>query len=89
MAAAQTKDQKEKIRRTIRIERTPVGAGFRFAWNGGGEVPDRLKGDFTSEKIAKEHFTAWNAEQDEPVELSTIHNPEPSPKAARREIQPI
>lgn len=48
--------------RSLRIERDEVhGVLFHIAWNGGGEVPDELKGHYTTPATAQAAIDVWLA----------------------------
>lgn len=55
----------------LRIEAVPNSTLVRIAYEGGGEVPDGLKGHFTTETIARQFIAAWQAANPErEVELA-------------------
>lgn len=47
--------------KALRIESVPASTLVRIAWTGGGEVPDELKGSYTSRTNAKLAIAAWQA----------------------------
>lgn len=57
--------------KSLRIEPVPASTLVRIAWTGGGEVPDELKGAYTSRTHADLAIKAWqaaNPERDVQVE---------------------
>jgi hypothetical protein len=38
---------------------TPVGASYKFKWEGGGEVANEISGLYTSCKAARDAVVAW------------------------------
>lgn len=56
--------------KTLRIEPVPNSTMVRFAWNGGGELPEALSGSYTNRKVAEQAMREWLATQkDREVEL--------------------
>lgn len=47
--------------KTFRIEPVPASGLVRIAYEGGGEVPDELKGGWTTAANAKMAIAAWQA----------------------------
>lgn len=62
-------------KRTIRIEPAPGTACVQFAWNGGGELPDALKGMYTSPAAAKRALTDYNARAKDALVLAEKGTP--------------
>lgn len=62
-------------KRTLRIEPVPATALVRVAWNGGGEVPDSLKGYYTSVKDAQRAIDIWATNQSRPEVLVIPKDP--------------
>jgi len=70
--------------KTFRIEPVPNSALVRIAFEGGGEVPDELKGAFTTPKIAQDAIRIWQlANPDrtqEPARVVAREDEKPRPK---------
>lgn len=49
--------------RSLRIERVPATTLVCIKWNGGGEVPALLSGNYTSHAAAKQAIVSWQATQ--------------------------
>lgn len=46
-------------KRSLRIEKVPATTMVCIKWNGGGEVPDQLKGSYTSVALARQAINVW------------------------------
>lgn len=57
--------------RSLRIEKVPATTLVRIAWNGGGEVPDELKGHYTSPLAAKQAIAVWTSKAEREVEIDS------------------
>lgn len=74
----------KKEKKTLRLEAVPQSALCRFAWNGGGELPEALSGHYTSPASAYQALTTFNAQSKEPVQLEDRAGPQAkTPKGAR------
>lgn len=66
------------------IEQVPQSTLCRIRWEGGGEVPAKLSGEFTNPVVAKQFIDAWLAENpDRDVEVKNAPSAErlvPKPK---------
>lgn len=80
-------------RRALIIEPIPQSANLRIVWDGGGQVPNALSGQYTTHAAAKQAIIIWLAEQpDREVEILTPEEAEEQPilpRRAARKIQPI
>lgn len=67
--------------RSLRIERDEIhGVLLKVAWNGGGEVPDELKGHYTTPAAAQAAIEVWLAKNPE-REVKVEEKPLPPEKA--------
>lgn len=55
--------------RNFRIEPVPSSSLVRIVWEGGGEMPAKLSGGYTTPAKAKEAIAAWTDEQGREVEV--------------------
>jgi hypothetical protein len=62
-------------KRTLRIEPVPATALVRVAWNGGGELPQALKGYYTSVKDAQRAIDVWSTNQSRPEVIVVPKDP--------------
>lgn len=67
-------------RRTLRVESVPASTLVKLAWNGGGELPEALKGFYTSHKEATKAIDAWVAQNDRPEAAPEAAKPAPKTK---------
>lgn len=51
--------------KSLRIEPVPNSTMVRFAWNGGGQLPEALSGSYTNRKTAEQALKQWLATQDD------------------------
>jgi hypothetical protein len=53
------------VTKRLRVEQVPGNTLLRFAYEGGGEVPDDLKGQYTSYAEAKRKLAVWESQNPE------------------------
>lgn len=71
-------------KRSLRIEKVPASTLVCIKWNGGGEVPKQLSGNYTSHLLAKRAIEVWKQENGrEDVEEETPSGDEAVAKAKR------
>lgn len=69
----------------LRIEPVPASTLLRIAFEGGGEVPDALKGHFTTRTIAEAFIRDWAAANpDREVEVVPQKTEEPQKRGPGR-----
>lgn len=74
--------------KALRIEPVPASTLVRIAWTGGGEVPDELKGAYTSRANAQLAIAAWKASNpDREVEVEKAHEQKVEKKAKNPNLQ--
>ena len=69
--------------RSLRIEQVPASTLVRIAWNGGGELPEELKGHFTTPAEAKKAILNWEAKAKRGVEVEVRRPDNDPPKRGR------
>jgi hypothetical protein len=74
-----------KESRTLRIEPVPASVLVCVAWNGGGELPQALKGSFTSAAIAQMAINAYLSKVErEPIVAEVVEEPRRGPGRPRK-----
>jgi hypothetical protein len=48
--------------KNLRIERDPSSLLYRIKWEGGGQIPDLLQGQYTSVAKAEEQIARWKSQ---------------------------
>ncbi len=80
-------------KRTLRIEKVPATSLLCIRWNGGGEVPAMLSGNYTSHAAAKQAIKVWQslAERDVVVDEPILDEDKARAlkRGPRKDIQPI
>lgn len=77
-------NEKKPEKKTLRLEAVPQTVLCRFAWNGGGELPEALTGHYTSPAVAYQVLRTYNASAKEPVVLEDRVGPQAKlPKGER------
>lgn len=75
--------------RSLRIEKVPATTLYCIKWNGGGEVPAMLSGNYTSQHAAKLAIAVWKSTADrEEVEEESASPDEGKEKFAKRGPRP-
>lgn len=76
--------------RSLRIEKVPATTLVRIVWNGGGEVPAVLSGNYTSALQARFAIESWKAAagREEVEEESPSMDEEKEKQEARKRGRP-
>lgn len=69
--------------RSLRIEQVPATTLVRIAWNGGGELPEELKGHYTTPAEAKKAIQNWEAKSKRGVDVEVKRPDDEAPKRGR------
>jgi hypothetical protein len=72
-----------KVRKALILEPVPGGALLRFRWEGGGEVPAALSGQYTSVAVGRKAAAAWVAA--DPDRVVVVHSKRELDEAALQE----
>lgn len=72
--------------KSLKIEPYPNSGLVKVAYEGGGEVPDQLKGAFTSPAAAKAAIEVWKANENK-AEVEVKVTREEEEKAAKARYQ--
>lgn len=79
-----TNEKKAPEKRSLRLEAVPQSTLCRFAWNGGGELPESLQGHYTSPATAYQVLQAHNANTGNDLQLEDRAGPQvKKPKGER------
>lgn len=67
------------------IEKVEASTLVRIVWTGGGEVPDALKGSYTTRAEAQRAIVRWQAANPEKAEVQVVEKKEeePAPKTKK------
>lgn len=74
--------------RSLRIEQVPASTLVRIAWNGGGELPEELKGYYTTPAEAKKAIQSWEAKSKRSVDVE-VKRPDGEPNKRGRPAKAI
>lgn len=80
-------------KRSLKIEKVPATTLVCIKWNGGGEVPAMLTGNYTSPAAAKQAIRVWESLNEREVEVEEPILDEDKARTIKRnprkDIQPI
>lgn len=81
---ANAPEKKAPEKRSLRLEKVPNSTLCRFAWNGGGELPESLQSHFTSPATAYQILAAYNTNTGNNLKLEDRAGPQvKTPKGER------
>lgn len=72
------------MKRALKIEKFPASTLVRIAWEGGGELPDRLKSLYTTPRDAQMAIDAWMASENREVELVELYKKDEEAKKQQK-----